>query len=286
MPGVVAPSSTITILFCEGRPHSLDDLLLSRLIPGSQVLVKPVGGKYGMKAFIDGYLGSYPSNEPNYIGFRDRDFDSEPPPSPELVRLHGAKPIWMSYRAAIENYFIDADLIHRYWVEREQTPDWSYGSALPVDKIKEHIQDTARTLVDYQAVRWGLAKLKPGVRWPDINTRWTDGSGKLPSSLSYDDCLAEALELVEAFRRQVQPIEPAQFQEYAETYRQQFGQDDFFVERRYLVWFHGKDYLTLLCQRLAPNFPRNHYERWAAENVDPKKYPDLQQLIRLTEADK
>ncbi len=285
MPGVVAPSGTVTILFCEGRPQSLDDLLLNNLIPGSQVLVKPVGGKYGMKAFIDGYLGSYAGDEPNYIGFRDRDFDVEPPQSPELVRWHGTKPIWMSYRAAIENYFIEADLIHRYWVEREQTPTWSHGPALPVDKIEAHIEATARELVDYQAVRWGLARLKPGARWPDVNTTWTAGSGKLPSSLNYDDCLAEAHELVETFQRQIQPIEPAQLQAYAEAYRQQFSQDDFFAERRYLAWFHGKDHLALLCSRLVSNFPRRHYERWAAENVNSTKHPDLQQLIRLTEVD-
>jgi hypothetical protein len=53
MPYAVAPS--VRIIFCEGRPGSLDDLLLGSLIAGGQVLIKPVGGKHGMRAFIEGH---------------------------------------------------------------------------------------------------------------------------------------------------------------------------------------------------------------------------------------
>ena len=71
MPRVLGSASKI--IFCEGRPGSLDDLLLVHLVPVGRVLIKPVGGKHGLRAFIEGYLGSYPDElQPDYLGFRDR----------------------------------------------------------------------------------------------------------------------------------------------------------------------------------------------------------------------
>ena len=278
MISVVDPATKI--VFCEGRPGSLDDLFLGHLMPMGQVLIKPVGGKQGMRAFIEGYLDSYPEEtQPTYLGFRHRDFDVEPPEQPELVRLPGAKPIWLGYRAAVENYLIDADLIRQYWKERESTSGWQYGLALSTADIEDHIQASAQELVDYQAVRWALAKLKPGPRWPEIPTTWTKRSGLIPSSLDYSNCLAQAHRLVVSFHGQVQGIHPDRLQEYAEAYRERFSAQRFFRERRYLAWFHGKDHLVQLCRRLAPSFPQRHYAAWAAENVDVSKHPDLQQLV-------
>lgn len=203
MPHVVDPS--LRIIFCEGRPGSLDDLLLWHLLPAGQVLIQPVGGKYGMRAFIEGYLGSYPRSQPDYLGFRDRNFDVEPPERPQLIRLPGEKPIWLSHRAAIENYLIDADLLWQYWTERESAPGWAHGPALSTDEIEDHIRESARELANYQAVRWALAKLKPGPRWPEVRTTWTkDGSGDIPTSLAYEDCLEQACQLVASFQNQIQ----------------------------------------------------------------------------------
>lgn len=280
MPHVVDPS--LRIIFCEGRPGSLDDLLLWHLLPAGQVLIQPVGGKYGMRAFIEGYLGSYPTSQPDYLGFRDRNFDVEPPERPQLIRLPGEKPIWLSHRAAIENYLIDADLLRQYWTERESAPGWAHGPALSTDEIEDHIRESARELANYQAVRWSLAKLKPGPRWPKVRTTWTkDGSGDIPTSLAYEDCLEQACQLVASFQNQIQGIHPDRLQEYAEAYCQRFNDNHFFEEPGYLVWFHGKDHLVQLCCRLAPNFPRRHYAAWAAEHLDVHKYPDLQQLAAL-----
>jgi hypothetical protein len=283
MARVLAPSSKI--IFCEGRPESLDDLLLGHIVPLGQVLVQPVGGKYGLRAFIEGYLGSYRGAQPHYVGFRDRDFDVEPPERSELIRLPGEKPIWLSYRAAIENYLIDADLLWQYWTERENTPRWAHGPALSIDEIKAHIQESARELADYQAVRWALAKLKPGPRWPNVRTTWTRGSGFIPSSLDYGNCLDQARQLVTSLQDQIRDVQPDRLQEYARTYRQQFDDDHFWKDDGYLVWFHGKDHLVELCRRLGPNFPRRHYADWAAEHVDVRKHPDLQQLVEQIKND-
>jgi hypothetical protein len=274
-------SSAFTVVFCEGKPDSLDYLLLNRLLPVGRVRIRPVGDKYGLRAFIQGYLATYPPDtQPAYIAFRDRDFDAEPPDVPQLIPLKA--PAWMTYRASIENYLIDAALLHRYWHEREQTPAWRYGPALPVDAIETRIMESAADLTDYQAVRWALARLKPGACWPEIRTTWTkDGSGDLPPSLIFADCLAQARELVASFQDQLRDIHPSQLQEYADVYRQRFHEQSFREHREYLKWFHGKDHLTRLCHRLAPNFPRKHYEYWAAEHVEVQNYPELQQLVAL-----
>lgn len=279
MPPVIDPA--LKIVFCEGRPGSLDDLLLGHLMPVGGALIKPVGGKRGMQAFIEGYLGSYPtgSQQPEYLGFRDRDFDVEPSDEPELIRLWGEKPIWLTHRAAIENYFIDADLIWRYWVERENAPAWAHGPALPVVDIEQHIRESARELLDYQAVRWALARLKPGSRWPDVHTTWTGGSGDMPLSLTYDDCLEEACQLITIFQENIENVRHDLFRSSAQAYRERFSTESFFESHRYLFWFYGKDHLVQLCRRLSRDFPRRPYARWAAENVDVDKHPDLQQLV-------
>jgi hypothetical protein len=276
-------SNTFTVVFCEGKPDSLDYLLLNQILPvGSRVRLRPVGGKLSLPAYIEGHLDSYPSNgQPPYIAFRDRDFDHEPPNSPQLIRLSGNKPIWLSHRAAIENYLIDVDLLRQYWTEREQTPTWKHGPAPSADEIENHIQESARELIDYQAVRWSLAKLKPGPRWPEIRTTWTNGSGDIPSSLDYNNCPVQAHQLVVSFQDQIQNIHPERLQKYADAYRQQFIAPRFLDEHKYLIWFHGKDHLVQLCRRLAPNFPRRHYTAWAAEHVNISKHPDLQQLVNL-----
>lgn len=280
MPRVIDPASRI--IFCEGRPGSLDDLLLGHLVPVGRVLIKPVGGKHGMRAFIEGYLGSYPDeSQPDYLGFRDRDFDVEPSERPELIRLAGEKPIWLSHRTVIENYLIDADLLRQYWTEREHAPRWRYGPALSTAKIEDHIRESARELADYQAVRWALSKMRPGDHWPQIRTTWTRDSGVIPPSLDYDDCLAEACQLVTSFQDQIQSVHPDRLREHAEMYRKRFNDHRFLEDRGYLVWFHGKDHLVQLCHRLAPDFPRRHYADWAAEHVDVCKHPDLQQLVGL-----
>lgn len=269
------------VVFCEGKPDSLDSRLLYEILPVGHVRIRPVGGKYGLQAYIQGYLATYPSDaQPAYIALRDRDFDAEPPNTPQLIPLK--EPVWMTYRAAVENYLIDAELLHTYWREREQAPAWKHGPALSTDDIEARIKQSAQDLADYQAVRWGLARLKPGSRWPEIGTTWTkDGSGDLPASLAFNDCLARACELTASFQAQLQGIHPAQLQEQADAYRQQFNERSFLATQGYLAWFHGKDHLVQLCHRLAPNFPRRHYADWAAEHVDIQKHPELQQLVAL-----
>jgi len=104
----------------------LDTVFIHQIIPSGQAQIKPVGGKEAMRAFIEGHIAGYTS-PPKYLGFRDRDFDVEPPETPQLIALHGPKPIWMTYRACLESYFIDAELLHQYWSKSASGPKWKYG---------------------------------------------------------------------------------------------------------------------------------------------------------------
>ena len=280
MPRVLDPS--LGIVFCEGSPSGVDGLLLGHILPLGRLHIRPVGGKRGMLAFIEGFLGSYPRRQPGYLGFRERDFDVEPPELARLTRLHGEKPVWLSYRTVIENYFVDADLISEYWTAQQATAAWRHGPVPSKGDIERHIMESARELIGYQSVRWALARLKPGPRWPEIHTTWTrHGSGHLPACLAFSNCLHRAGELVTAFQEQVGGVGSDQLQEYAHEYQERFSQDSFLSEHKHLVWFHGKDHLAQLCQYLVPNFPRRHYVNWAAEHVDVGKHPDLQELVAL-----
>lgn len=281
------------IVFCEGREGGLDAMFLHQIIPTGRAQIKPVGGKDAMRAFIEGHLAGYTGTPPKYIGFRDRDLDVEPPDTPQLIRLPGAKPIWMTYRACLENYFIDAQLLHHYWSQCAMGPAWKHGTPPSIETLDALIEQSARDLAEYQAVRWALAQLKPGRRWPSIRTTWKrKGSGHLPSSFAFDDCLTEARRLLHDFKTQANLIHQTQLETEADRFRHQFTQDDFYSSRAFLVWFHGKDLLAQLfkqlnsylhSQGLSSNISSNHYltsTYGAAQNIDPTHHPDLQELIR------
>jgi hypothetical protein len=270
-------ATPITVIFCEGRPNGLDHLILEHINLPAGIRIQPVGGKHGLAAFIEGYLSTHPRE--GYIAFRDRDFDADPPETPQLISWPGEKPIYLCYRTAIENYVIDAGLIRRYWEEYASAPNWKYGPAPSAAQIDEHIQKSAAELTDYQAVRWALAKMRPGPRWPRIGTTWTrGGSGDIPASLDYDDCMRRACQLTQSFQGHTQNIHPDRLEKQAQEYRQRFRDPHFLRNRGYLIWFHGKDYLTHLCRRLADHFPQKHYARWAAAQVDVVRHPDLVEL--------
>lgn len=276
MARVTAPSSRL--VFCEG---DLDSVLLHQIIPAGKAEIKATGGKHGMRAFIEGHLRGYETNQPVYFGFRDRDFDVEPPDSPQLIRLHGAKPIWMSYRACIESYFIDSQLLYEYWTESAAGPKWGHGTPPAVEIIEEYILCAAHELAEYQAIRWALAKLKPSARWPEVETTWTEGSGHLPSSLAYDTCLVKAHELIDGFVSQSSKVSVAELDDKATAYRDRFAAEDFYSRRSFLIWYHGKDLLVHLSKRLALNFSCRHYASWAASHIDVNDHPDLRQLAEM-----
>ncbi len=274
----------IKLLFCEGTPDSYDYAILNRLINNSTTRVVPSGGKFSLGGFIQGYIYDYGKGEkPSYLVFRDRDFDKEPPSTPQLISPFENKPVFLSYRPCIENYLLDATLIDTYWTENSEGPNWKHGESLGINEINDWIKRSAEIIKDYQAVRWALSRLKPGDRWPEINTTWRkDGSGDLPSSLVLEDCVEEAKKLINDFSDRVKNINEVEFDKHLQHYQQIFDSDKFWNQEEYTIWFHGKD-LQKAMQKEKPHIfsLKKHFFRWATQRIDITKYPDLIELKNL-----
>jgi len=270
----------ITLVFCEGDENSFDKRLLSRLLLGKPptVAIEPAGGKYQLRAFVRGRLAAERGGA-KYLAFRDRDFDAEPSREVSLIQFRGGQPIYMSHRAAVENYLIDAALIHRYWDEHGNTaPTWRHGASPGESNIRSWMDEAARILASYQAVRWALAILKPSDRWPEVSTTWTEGSGYLPSSLDESECLEQAKKLVSGFAAATAGVSEGRFLQNYERFAKQFMAHEFIDEAHYLVWFHGKD-LRKAMQKLRPNsISLEHFCGWSVENLDWAQHADLREL--------
>ncbi|MBL7133705.1 MAG: hypothetical protein ISS78_06370 [Phycisphaerae bacterium] len=237
--------------------------------------IEPVGGKHGLRAFIEGRLSSHGANAPQYVAFRDRDFDVEPPDEVKLIPLAG-KPIFLTHRACIESYLLDVGLMRTYWTANAGSPGWRHGQPPKTDEIDGLLTTAAKEISPYQAVRWALASIKPGPRWPEVRTTWTDGSGDLPTSLDYESCLGEAEGLVGSSRANTDGVTVELLKERATAYKVRFEIDAFWGERRYLVWFHGKDLLRSMQRKLPISL--KHFCEWATGNVDWKDHEDLVEL--------
>jgi hypothetical protein len=276
------------IIFCEGKYTSLDYQLLSIIIAdisGDQYTIVPIGGKFNFSLFSQGYFARYETINQPYIFFRDRDFDVRPTSNIQLLQFGNSRSTILSYRACIENYLLDANLIHNYWLEkfekRQEYPKttWGHGDSPGIDKISKWIQDSARSLKDYQSVRWALGDLaNMGAARQQLKTTWTGESGKLPTSLTLQDCKTQALEMISEFRQAVETVTPEEFENRLNLYHQQFEQEEFWTEKQYLIWFHGKD-IQKEMQRQQNNYiSLKYFFDWAIQNLDINQHPDLIEL--------
>ncbi len=276
------------LVFCEGPPDpneqaSFDKVLLNRMLHGKppNTVIVPAGGKHQLRAFIQGRLARENAGgiSANYLAFRDRDFDAEPNAEVSLIQFRSGESIYMSHRAAVENYLLDVSLIHRYWKENLKIgPSWKHGDSPGEEVIRSWMDEAARALTNYQSIRWALARLKPSDRWPEVRTTWTIGSGSLPSSLDERECLEQAKKLVSDFSTATARVSEANLLERYAEYLVRFSAEQFVIQSDYLVWFHGKD-LKKAMQRLRPNsISLDHFCGWAVSNLDWKQHIDLQEL--------
>jgi hypothetical protein len=150
------------IIFCEGKEASLDFRLLNKVVENlstNKPTIVPSGSKFTFSVFIDGYFSSYVAKNKQHIIFRDRDFDAKPTAKIELIQLGK---MFLTHRACVENYLFNADLIHNYWVtkyrEKLNNPSskWGHRDSPGIEAISAWIEEAAKSLQDYQAVR--LAK--------------------------------------------------------------------------------------------------------------------------------
>ena len=270
------------LIFCEGDDGSLDRRLLNRMLKGKPPtsVIVPAGGKHQMRAFVRGRL-SVEKSAVDYVALRDRDFDVEPPSQIGLIPVGSGGAVFMLYRSAIENYMLESVLIHQYWQWHSvasNAPGWSHGVSPGEEDIQQWIAESADRIINYQAARWALAKLKPGARWPEVATTWTTGSGQLPASLTADDCVDAAVRLIDEFGKATSDVTESRFKAEYARFVDTFSEPGFQNQSQFLVWFHGKD-LQKAMQQLRPNtISLKHFLDWAVENLDWSLHPDLLQL--------
>lgn len=280
------------IIFCEGKQTSLDSKLLERIVdnlPGEKPTIVGAGGKFTFSVFAEGYF--FPGGLANkrYLIFRDRDFDIIPTPHIQLLQLD-KRPIFLTHRTCIENYLLDAHLIHAYWETKYQEKidnprsKWGHGNSSGIEVISAWIESSARTLKDYQAVRWALGDL---IRMNEVRvqlkTTWTGGSGELPGSLSIEDCRKDAVKLIEQFRKAIEAITIERFESSLVKYQRQFDQPEFWEQKQYLIWFQGKD-IQKAMQRQEPSYiSLENFFDVSISQFDFTQHPDLMELRAKSE---
>ncbi|MHC5755348.1 MAG: hypothetical protein ACYTXF_32845 [Nostoc sp.] len=273
------------IIFCEGKQTSLDFRLLNRVVENlltNKPTIVPSGSKFTFSIFVQGYFSRDGATNQQYIIFRDRDFDAKPTANIALIPLNS---MLLTHRACVENYLFDADLIHNYWqtkyIEKQDNPTskWGHGNSPGVEAISGWIEEGARSLQYYQTVRWALADLlQSSATRHQFKTTWTGGSGKLPSSLTLQDCQTEAEALINQFQQAVATVTLDRFEQSLAVYQQQFAQEEFWTQKQYLIWFHGKDIQKAMQQQKSQYISLNAFFDWALNQLDVNQYPDLIEL--------
>lgn len=273
------------IIFCEGKQTSLDFRLLNRVVENlltNKPTIVPSGSKFTFSIFVQGYFSRDGATNQQYIIFRDRDFDAKPTANIELIQLNS---MFLTHRACVENYLFNADLIHNYWqtkyIEKQDNPTskWGHGDSPGIEAISAWIEEAARSLQDYQTVRWALADLlQSSATRHQFKTTWTGGSGKLPSSLTLQDCQTEAEALINQFQQAVATVTLDRFEQSLAVYQQQFAQEEFWTQKQYLIWFHGKDIQKAMQQQKSQYISLNAFFDWALNQLDVNQYPDLIEL--------
>lgn len=275
------------IIFCEGKERSLDYQLLQRVLetlPAERPTIVHCGSKFSFSLFAQGYFFPEDIGSQKYLVFRDRDFDAKPSEEVRLIQL-GSQSVWLTHRACIENYFLDPDLIHDYWqekyIEKQNYPNtrWAHKDSPGIDRIAQWIENAAKSLQDYQAVRWALGELlvSSSTR-TQLKTTWTGGSGQLPPSLALVDCRTEAIGLINQFRQAVETVTEDRFEASLANYHQQFSQSEFWSQKQYVIWFHGKDIQKEMQKQESQYISLERFFYWAANKLDIDRHLDLREL--------
>lgn len=285
------------ILFCAGNTDGSPDFsLYNRLIReryAGELTIKPFGGIRGFQGFINGYLAGYKKDEqPPYIALRDRDFiaqDIDHQPLTTVSRLLKiSRHIYATHRACIENYFIDPELIYKFLRDRTKSKT---GMRLTQNNVTAIIEQSGKDILDYQAVRWALSKLSPESGWPNIPSSLGKkySSGSLPDSLNFDECLQQAIALQANYGQATSQVSTTDLRVSAKQFQEKFHQGNL---QTWLVWFHGKDWLTRLrvninafCHQhnMVVQFEKTAFNEWAVNQVDTTNHPDLLELVTIIE---
>ncbi len=88
----------------------------------------------------------------------------------------------------------------------------------------------------------------------------------------------DILELIKQFRKAVDTVTQERFEESLEKYQEQFAQEEFWEQKQYLIWFHGKDIQKEMQRQKSQYISLNNFGDWAVANIDIDQHPDLREL--------
>lgn len=255
--------SKVIKIYCEGKAGSHDFDLISKVIDGLNVQIKPIGGKRGAKSAIQVYEAGLTKSHFK-IFFRDRDFDA---PVPDTVRLQNdGSYVCYSYRTTIENYLLEFKTIEAY----------SEGKSWKTQDLYSKYCEAATRIRYFQATRHTLGVLRVPT---DFGTNIVAGSGKLPNDLTEGYCrekgygkVLKSLKLTENWTR-------TNYDLLFDRFAGQFD-DQFIQSGEFLVYFQGKDFMKSLCT-LLPRFSPKDYYNFAKARFDYREFADLIELRGL-----
>jgi hypothetical protein len=98
-----------------------------------------------------------------------------------------------------------------------------------------------------------------------------------------DKCRTEAVQLITRFREAVDAITPEKFEENLDKYQEQFSQEEFWRQKQYLIWFHGKDIQKQMQKQKPQYISLSHFFAWAISNFEINQHPDLMELQGMIE---
>nr|WP_258560584.1 hypothetical protein [Cylindrospermopsis raciborskii] len=60
--------------------------------------------------------------------------------------------------------------------------------------------------------------------------------------------------------------------------QKQFAQEEFWTQKQYLIWFHGKDIQKAMQRKKAEYIGLDNFFDWALNHLDINQYADLIEL--------
>ncbi|HBW57313.1 MAG TPA: hypothetical protein DEF27_05710 [Oscillatoriales bacterium UBA8482] len=135
---------SITVLYCEGNPQSIDIRVIRQLLP-RECTIRPLGGK--TSSFMQSIISDRNIN-PNLAGLVDHDFDCrdwESNGHPIPCNYQNIQVGWAWERKEIENYLIDPKIVQK-----------ALGRKTPAE-YQSVLAKAAKKIATYTAARTALS---------------------------------------------------------------------------------------------------------------------------------
>ena len=84
--------------------------------------------------------------------------------------------------------------------------------------------------------------------------------------------------LINRFQEAVETVTPDRFEQSLAIYQQQFSQEEFWTQKQYLIWFHGKDIQKAMQLQKSQYIALDKFFDCALNQLDVNQYPDLIEL--------